>query len=94
MTNFLTWKWQICYSSQQTLQISTANLNEIYNSHANITCFSSESILHFYAGSSIKKATEQFVSCIHIFCKLLSVSNLANKNPTELGLEIQTALSR
>jgi hypothetical protein len=49
----------------------------------------------FFAGSSIKNSSEQFVSCIHLsFYKFRSASNPTNKNQTELGLEIQTVLSR
>ena len=56
---------------------------------------SSELIFTFlYAGRRIQSASEQFVSCIHLFFANSSSSNPTNKNLTELGLEIQTALSR
>jgi hypothetical protein len=96
MINFLTRKWQVCYSSQHTLENSTANLSAFYNSCAQIACFYrlSCSCTFLYAGSSVQNAIEQFVSCIHIFCKLRSVSNRTNKNQTALGLEVQRAVSR
>jgi hypothetical protein len=62
----------------------TANLSAIRNACAKIACCSSESIFTFlYAGNSTQTASEQFVS-----------SNSTNKHPKQLGLEIQTALSR
>jgi len=49
----------------------------------------------FFRDNSIQNASEQFVSCIQLsFYKFRSASNPTNKNQTELGLGIQTILSR
>ena len=73
----------------------TVNPNALCNSCVSIACCSSEFIFMFpYAGSSNQNASEQFVSYIHpSFCKLRYSFRPTDKNVTELGLEIQTALS-
>jgi hypothetical protein len=48
-----------------------------------------------YAGSNIQNSSKQFVSCVHIsFVNFPLTPTPTNKNITELGLEIQTALFR
>jgi hypothetical protein len=51
--------------------------------------------LLFFAGNSIQNASDQFVSCIRLsYYKFRSASNPTNKNQTELGMGIETVLSR
>ena len=49
------------------LENSTVNLSALYNSHAKITFFRLSRSCILYADRSMQNATEQFVSCIHIF---------------------------
>ena len=75
---------------------STVNVSAHCNSCAKIACGSSQLIFMFlYAGSKIQSASQQFVwsrdqPC---FCKLRFASKPTSENLTELGVEIQTALS-
>ena len=75
----------------------TVNFNALCDSCANIASFSSVLILtSLGAGSSTQSASEQFVLYIFLsfFCKLRAASNSNNKNKTDLGLEVERALSR
>jgi hypothetical protein len=47
-----------------------------------------------YAGNSIQNASGQFVSCIHLYLLNFALHWTPQKNLTELGLYIQTALSQ
>jgi hypothetical protein len=79
------------------LENSTVSLNAFCNACAKIAWCTSDSTPTFpYAGSSNQNASERFVLCSHSpdVWKLRCPSNPTNKNLTQLGLEIQKALSR
>ena len=60
-----------------------------------IMCCLSELIFTLYVGSTNQNLSKQFASVYpSFFCKLHAPFNPTNKNLIELGLEIQTALSR
>jgi hypothetical protein len=72
----------------------TVNHISFCNSCGKIACRSSELISKFlYAGSSIQIASKH-IRFVYppSFCKIRSSSNARNRNLTQLGLEIQTAL--
>ena len=73
------------------MKIPPFNLNALCKSCAKFACSSCELVFTFLcAGSSIRQASRQFVSCVN-----LSFINFAlqphKQNLTGLGLEIQTA---
>jgi hypothetical protein len=61
-------KWQICYILQQTFENPTGTIHALCNSCAKIAYCSSELVFRFlYEGSGIQNASQEFVSCIHLY---------------------------
>src|SRR5215475_2127419 len=58
-----------CNSSKQVFKNPTIDFNALFNSLGNSTCSSPEVVLVFllYEGSTIRNASDQFVSCVYFF---------------------------
>ena len=71
----------------------TVNLSALCKSCAKIACSSSELVFTFlYAGSSIRQARQQFVSCVSFSSVNFALqTHKKKKNLKGSGLEIQTA---